>query len=108
MTTYEFGFSRVLDTVDKVKAIAKDGDKMSALGWELKAIYDNMTEIVLFYQREAVTTPSAPTTPTTPAPAPTTPTVSPTASLVRFAPVTTHQPLQAVLPPSPSVVVLRR
>lgn len=51
---YELGHSNVTFTSpqDKVPAIIRNADRMSSLGWELRCIFDAVTEVTVFYQKE--------------------------------------------------------
>lgn len=102
MPSYEFAYSRVSSSIDKVGGLIRDGDKMSALGWELKGIYDDVTAVLMFWQREIVTTPTPTTTTTAPAAV---------TSSVETTPLTTQLVRQiqpARLPGQSTVVVLRK
>lgn len=51
---FELGIAKVTFTTpsQKVPSMIGNIDKMSALGWELKFVYDSVSEVVIFYQRE--------------------------------------------------------
>lgn len=56
--TYELGVARVTfdNPLNKVPAMVNNMDKMSAQGWELKATFDAVSEVIIFYQREVTPT----------------------------------------------------
>lgn len=51
---FELGIAKVTFTTpsQKVPSMIANADKMSGLGWELKFVYDSVSEVVIFYQRE--------------------------------------------------------
>lgn len=109
MPTYEFAYSRVVSTTaDKISGMLRDGDKMSGLGWELKGIFDDVSGVVMFWQRESV--PPSPLPSDVPTPPQMVARTVPT-SVPSTAPVTTNlirQILPAKQSGQPSVVVLRK